>query len=238
MVKVEVLFLSGQSNSLGHTQISLFPYWYIPNAYAFENGIWNDVYPYIIFGPQDRRGIEVYLLNDIAALCGACYLVKYGRGGTSSQEWTTGGVHYNIFVNKAKDALDNLRVQGIDFNITWIHIQGERDATTCDPNYKQNVINMHTDAMQTWGINVDKVAFFLGMLNPLVPLTGYSCRDKVRSMQRQIVSEITNAELIDTTGIPLDWDNFLHYGPIGEKIYAERVFEKFKKRKQGVFCNC
>ncbi len=220
-----VVVLAGQSNMVGHGQLSELDDVTMPaKARLF------DLNPRVgCFGPEvgfAQRFLELVPLEEL-------WLVKYAVGGSSllawEREWSAEraaiaddadkGALYPRLIRHVQQV-----IQGEDVNLlACLWMQGESDsryqpaAAQYQPNLKRLIADIRHDLGQP------RLQFVIGLVNPAP--ARFACLPPVRAAQRQVAQTTPHVSLVDTDGLTRHEDE-LHYDTAGQLELGRRFAQR------------
>jgi len=216
-----VVILAGQSNMVGHGQLSELGDITMPaEARLFDLNPRDGC-----FGPEvgfAQRFLELMPLNEL-------WLIKYAVGGSSllawEREWSAEraaiaddadkGALYPRLIRHVKQVS-----AGTDVNLLGcLWMQGESDsryqraAAQYQPNLTRMIADIRADLCQPG------MRFVIGLVNPAPARFRYL--STVRAAQRQVAQTMPNVSLVDTDGLTWHEDE-LHYDTAGQLELGRR----------------
>ena len=222
---IPIVILAGQSNMLGHGELSdidspLLP----PEVKLFDLNPRDGC-----FGPEvgfARTFLENEQLENL-------WLIKYAVGGSSllawEPEWSAERAAITDDVDKGalyQRLINHFRqvTQGVEADVlACLWMQGENDsrheraATQYEANLKRFISSLRRD------LAAPDMAFILGLANP--PPDPWYHVETVRSAQRNTAQDCQNVTLVETAGLSKKADD-LHCDTAGQLELGKRFADK------------
>ena len=224
-----IVILSGQSNMVGHGQLSELDGTDLPAGVQLFDLNPRDG----CFGPEYgfARGIQKRSRFD------ELWLVKYAVGGSSLLAWEPDwsaeraaltddadkGPLYERLIRHFERTTQGEEVEVL----ACLWMQGERDARykSAAAQYQSNLTRLI--ARMRNDLNQPDMAFILGLAYP--PAQRYNNRSVVREAQRNVAAGVKNVHVVETAGLSKH-DDDLHYDTAGQlelgRRFADQLFRQ------------
>ena len=220
-----IVILAGQSNMVGHGELSALDHADMPSGVNLFDLNPRDG----CFGPEYGFAREIQKRSRFDDL----WLVKYAVGGSSLLAWEPDWSAERAAITDDADKgplYERLirhferTTQGEEVEVlACLWMQGERDARykVAAAQYQSNLTRLIARTRND--LNQPDMAFILGLAYP--PAQRYNYRSVVREAQRNVVAGVKNVHVVETAGLSKH-DDELHFDTAGQLELGRRFADQ------------